>query len=327
LSAYLQRVEDVLGRGWENHVEGRALKEDGDSFRHKLDAQPLFDKWSADVQQRQLGVSGRIFDIELKHGAAVRLFLSVNFHSQIITLSKEVRNLKWLGFRVPLVIVNKALQANHLYPFAISLKASVRTYQQTLDKLAENESVRPLVANYHKNIQSRIAEGVTLRWESYRLENFVQGLAEDVFTFQEKVDDVLIYNEKLHKLVAAIEKCPLTKKDLSEVLTEIQRVVDHLNLRAYVNLEAWVKTLDAQVEQKLVNRLETAILLWSVALKAYGEKDDDWSAIETGLTDKDINVADLPHIQPLTHEILIRNQVMKRKEKLGKRRRLNQLCP
>jgi hypothetical protein len=47
-----------------------------------------------------------------------------------------------LGFRVPLVIVNKALQANHLYPFAISLKASIRTYQQTLDKLAVNEDVR-----------------------------------------------------------------------------------------------------------------------------------------------------------------------------------------
>ena len=310
LSAYLQRVEDVLGRGWENHVEGRALKEDGDSFRHKLDTQPLFDKWAAEVTARQLGVSGRIFDIELKRGIDVELYLAVNFHPQIITLSKEVRNLKWLGFRVPLVIVNKALQANHLYPFAISLKASVRTYQQTLDKLAANDSVRPLVANYHKAIQTRIAEGVTLRWESYRLENFVQGLAEDVFTFQEKVDDLLIYNEKLNKLITSLEKCPLTKKDFSDLLGEIQRIVDYLNLKAYVNLEAWVKTLDQEVEKKLVHRLESAILLWTIALKSYGDKDDDWDARETGLTDKEISVKDLPHIEPMTHEILIRNQVM-----------------
>ena len=36
LSSFLGRVESVLGRGWENHVEGRALKDDGDNFRALL---------------------------------------------------------------------------------------------------------------------------------------------------------------------------------------------------------------------------------------------------------------------------------------------------
>jgi len=52
-------------------------------------------------------------------------------------LSKEVRHLKNLGFRVPLAIVNKAHQANQLYPFAISLRESVRTYECTLDKVRD----------------------------------------------------------------------------------------------------------------------------------------------------------------------------------------------
>jgi hypothetical protein len=39
LTAYMKRVEDVLGRGWENHVEGQKLKADGDSFRAKLNTQ------------------------------------------------------------------------------------------------------------------------------------------------------------------------------------------------------------------------------------------------------------------------------------------------
>lgn len=60
----------------------------------------------------------------------------VNFLPEIITLSKEVRHLKNLGFRVPLAIVNKAHQANQLYPFAISLRESVRTYECTLDKVS-----------------------------------------------------------------------------------------------------------------------------------------------------------------------------------------------
>jgi dynein heavy chain 1 len=43
LNAYLRRVEDVLGKGWENHVEGQKLKADGDSFRMKLNTQELFE--------------------------------------------------------------------------------------------------------------------------------------------------------------------------------------------------------------------------------------------------------------------------------------------
>ena len=35
----MKRVEDVLGKGWENHVEGQKLKADGDSFRMKLSTQ------------------------------------------------------------------------------------------------------------------------------------------------------------------------------------------------------------------------------------------------------------------------------------------------
>ena len=46
-----------------------------------------------------------------------------------------MRNLKNLGFRVPLAIVNKAHQANQIYPFAISLIESVRTYERTLEKV------------------------------------------------------------------------------------------------------------------------------------------------------------------------------------------------
>lgn len=49
LNAYLRRVEDVLGKGWENHVEGQKLKADGDSFRMKLNTQELFEDWSRKV--------------------------------------------------------------------------------------------------------------------------------------------------------------------------------------------------------------------------------------------------------------------------------------
>ena len=47
-----------------------------------------------------------------------------------------MRNLKWLGFRVPLAIVRQANDANQYYPFAISLIESVRTYEMTNDKVS-----------------------------------------------------------------------------------------------------------------------------------------------------------------------------------------------
>ena len=102
----MRRVEDVLGRGWENHVEGQKLKSDGDSFRMKLNTQEIFDDWARKVQQRNLGVSGRIFAIDNQRTRLGRgnLKLRVNFLPEIIQLSKEVRNLKNLGFRVPLAI-------------------------------------------------------------------------------------------------------------------------------------------------------------------------------------------------------------------------------
>lgn len=53
-----------LGKGWENHLEGQKLKHDGDSFRLKLNTADIFDDWARNVQQRNLGVSGRIFVIE-----------------------------------------------------------------------------------------------------------------------------------------------------------------------------------------------------------------------------------------------------------------------
>ena len=40
-------------------------------------------------------------------GQLIHSLLQVNFLPEIIQLSKEVRNLKNLGFRVPLAIVNK----------------------------------------------------------------------------------------------------------------------------------------------------------------------------------------------------------------------------
>jgi hypothetical protein len=68
-------------------------------------------------------VTGHILDIAKKGN---KLSLDINFDPHIITLFKEVHNLQWLGFRVPLNISLVSSSAKQVYPFAVSLRETIR---------------------------------------------------------------------------------------------------------------------------------------------------------------------------------------------------------
>ncbi|XP_044746185.1 dynein heavy chain, cytoplasmic isoform X2 [Coccinella septempunctata] len=312
LTTYLRRVEDVLGKGWENHIEGQKLKADGDSFRLKLNTQEIFDDWARNVQHRNLGVSGRIFTTEAVRSRSGRgnvLKLKVNFLPEIITLAKEVRNLKCLGFRVPLAIVNKAHQANQLYPFAISLIESVRTYEMTLEKIEDKASIIPLVAGMRKDVQNVISEGIQLVWESYKLDSYVQRLSDLVVSFQERVEELVIVGEQLEVDVRSLETCPYSAATFSDILAKIQHAVDDLSLKQYSNLHIWVNKLDEEVEKNLARRLQAGIEAWTEALS--GKKKEIDLSMDTDAPDKPTHKpGGDPQIQVVVHEVRITNQTM-----------------
>ena len=313
LTAYMRRVEDVLGKGWANHVEGQKLKADGDSFRAKLNTQEIFDDWARKVQQRNLGVSGRIFAIEntrSRTGRGNYLKLKVNFLPEIIQLSKEVRNLKNLGFRVPLAIVNKAHQANQLYPFAISLIESVRTYERSLEKMEPKQNIALLVAGLRRDVQSLISEGVGLVWESYKLDPYVQRLAEIVVMFQEKVDDLLTIEEAIEMDLRSLETSVYSANTFAEILNKIQKAVDDLSLNAYSNLHAWVARLDESVEIKLAGRLEAGILAWTKVLEGKEDQEVDKDMDTDAPSSPAHAPGGDPQIRKQMHDFRITNQMM-----------------
>ncbi|CAH8838540.1 unnamed protein product [Trichobilharzia szidati] len=321
LNAYLRRVEDVLGKGWEHHREGQLLKADGDSFKAKLNTNELFEDWSRKAQQKQVSVSGRIFGIEpirtkiaTKEGETQTitvLKLKVNFQLEVITLAKEVRNMKWLGFRVPLGIVNRAHQTNQLYPYAISLIESVRTYESTCCKIDEHQrqNIGLLCAGMRREVQLLIAEGISIVWESYRLGLFVQRLAETVMQFQEKVDDLLATTHEIDTEVKSLETCVYSRSVFEEILGKIQKCVDELNLHQYSNLAQWVARLDEEVENRLVVRLKAGIAEWTRVLLGQQDKRNNNDLEDTHAIPKSKNrLGGEPQIKPLVHELRITNQ-------------------
>ena len=115
------------------------LQSESAAFRKKLDTQPVFVAWLQDINRRNMGVDGRLFEIVRLRGGGFQL--AVNFDPQIVTLFKELRNLLWLNFQVPHAITKMAKVAKRVYPHAVSLMEMVRTYGQLLDLVEKNKGI------------------------------------------------------------------------------------------------------------------------------------------------------------------------------------------
>eukprot|EP01117_Protostelium_nocturnum_P006264 TRINITY_DN2259_c0_g1_i6.p1 TRINITY_DN2259_c0_g1~~TRINITY_DN2259_c0_g1_i6.p1 ORF type:complete len:4259 (-),score=1954.67 TRINITY_DN2259_c0_g1_i6:110-12886(-) len=312
LNTYLQRVEDVLGKGWELDIEGRKLKEDGDSFRRKLNTDQIFEKWVKDTESRTFEVSGRLLGIEKKGN---KYHLDINFDQQIITLFKEVRNLQWLGFRVPFSIIMISSGAKQVYPFAVSLKEALRTYTQTCTKITPEFA--PLVASYKREVQNHISEGFKLKWKSIsKLDPFVKKLTDSVTILRDKVEDLVSKIENIEADVNSLKEAPLKESAFVEILKRVQIAIDELNLGNYSNLSSWVENLDYRVEDILLNRLKELVEGWvgifesnedSESSRGRGRRVQQSSTFDGKVQQSD---ADKPKLKSSRHEIVIRNQVM-----------------
>eukprot|EP01133_Synstelium_polycarpum_P001082 gene1082-1226_t len=327
LDTYMRRVEDVLGESWESDAEGQKLKAEGDQFRSKLNTDHIFNKWVADTQSRSFEVSGKILTVVKKGN---KLSLDINFDSHIIMLFKEVRNLHWLGFRVPLNISFISSGAKQVYPFAVSLKETLRTYTQTCGKITPE--IAPLIASYKRDVQLLLNEGFRLKWESLpQLDPYVRKLSTSVNAFRDKVDDLIVKYAEIAKLLDALKTCPFKHDAFVDMLASIQKLVDELNLASYSNLSFWVGQLDGMVERVLTERLKDAIDSWITLIEGREEtgsdasgkgrisyaararknaaSSSDESAISTTAT-SDSNKTIKPTLETSVHEIVIRNQIL-----------------
>ncbi|KAK6094055.1 dynein heavy chain [Batrachochytrium dendrobatidis] len=314
LGEYMKRVEDVLGRGWEQYAEGQKLSQEERAFKNQLNTRPIFDRWVANISSREINIGGRIFDITRNRARGGELQLTVNFDDQIIAVFKEIRNLLWHQFVVPHPIVNVAKDAKRVYPFAVSLAETVRTWDKTLNLLSQNKSICWLVATYHKSVQTLISKGIQLRWDYFintyevlaigatgenRHAMFVRELVHAVSLFQEKTVDAISITDSINAHVEELATIPYEKSAFEKSMANIQKLISQLSLESYANLSQWTKLLDTRIETILLQRLKGAVKVWISGRFHNPSKGGD-----------NKSTAHLQAPDILVHELRIRNQAI-----------------
>ncbi|KAJ4294876.1 dynein heavy chain [Collariella sp. IMI 366227] len=334
LDGYMKKVEDVLGADWTIHAEGQRLQSESDLFRKKLDTRPIFEAWLHDVQRKQISISGLLFNINRIRSAGNVLELAVNFDAQVIALFKETRNLVWLSFPVPHSVNNVAKEAKRVYPYAVSLMESVRTFAQTNRQISDMSEVAVLLSGHRDEVYTLIAKGIPLKWESFvntyevhfknytangGLDNFaknseskhvmfIREFAAAVSLLQAKTITLANIHATVQKALTELEKCPYELSEFESRLETIQSAVDQLNLEQYVNLGYWVERMNKQIKEILLARLQHAVQAWIEAFEdEYLERSSDRKrAFEL----VDGSKLDIPVMKKLVHEITMRNQVI-----------------
>ncbi|KAI9809961.1 MAG: hypothetical protein M1825_000394 [Sarcosagium campestre] len=346
LDGYMKKVEDVLGHDWALHSEGQKLQTESEMFRRKLEARPIFESWLHDVTRRKVSISGRLFTVVRNRAQGGSLELAVNFDSQAIALFKEVRNLTWLGFAVPHSISNVSKDAKRVYPYAVSLMETVRSYAQTSRQLAAMSDVATLLSGYRNDAHALISKGVPLRWESFvhaydihlkhlsylangtldrappnrgdsRHVQYIRELSASVALLQNKTTTLVSIHETISRSVTELKSCPYDGASLQAKLDVIQTSVDQLNLENYVNLSFWVDAMNREIERILLDRLRSAIVLWIQVFEdssAEGADDDSRRRRRDSTIPGDGDGDDakrLPKFRKLVHEMSMRNQVIR----------------
>lgn len=98
--------------------------------------------------------------------------------------------------------------------------------------------------------------------------------------------------------------------------------MDDLSLRLYSNLAQWVQQLDEQIEKKLSIRLQTAIIMWTNALKQGNNDENQFDEQQqrrrrSTLADEDDSPSttkakndQIPTVRTLLHQIRTSNQLL-----------------
>jgi dynein heavy chain 1 len=272
----MKRVEDVLGSNWKELHQGKKLKQAGDQVADALRARQehYLATWQAEIQKLNASneKAKHIFNIEQRID---RYHFDLDFNMQLLHLPQELNQLKIMdGTRLPLSIHLKAQDVQNLYPIAMSLRESLRTFEYTESRVTPKFA--KLVAESRLQAQQLMARGLQIQWKSdTTVERYAKELRMRVTEFEEAVADVTEQISRVEEYLEELQSCELEQELLAERIEKIQKVVDGFELEGCSNLQIWVDELDKRISDILVDRLEKRLQQWVRELATPSEERDE----------------------------------------------------
>ena len=292
LTTLMKRLEDVLGLGWEDHFEGRQLKEVCDELHTYLDTDAMYKEWlqyqlKADTQKYSKLKEFLLLVIEDPRTG--KKILQVNFDDKQVIVFKEVRYLEWLlpGMStthkvIPSTLLSASREAYARYPVATALQAALSGFTQA--KCGINSSNSVLVTSHVQAVRDIVKEAIGgskrtkrwIKWDSASdLNDWVGQFSNKVYALQEKVDDVTEKMSQIENLLQQLRTCAYQRAELADVMSGLQAIVDEIQIRGFSNVTAWVLDLDSRIENIILTRLVAAVGLWVRAFSVDSLTEDD----------------------------------------------------
>jgi len=326
LDSYLQKVEDVLGPAWEQHMSGRAVLAETSRLRAQLDTMPIFRAWEKDVSQRDLSVRGRLFSIGKIRGSEDELQMSVNFDSRIITLFKEVRNFRSLGFNVLTQLSKVSKDAREVYPYVVTLVETLRIYTQVTAVIESAQSSSFLLDDHHALVIALLQEAVPLRWSTFanasdfrnntsqsnlKHDKVILRLSNAIFTLQKKARIVKLSHDVIQDSLTRLRTCPFDEKAFQSELSTMQICLNTIEAEHFASYNDFVAKLNSDIQYALLGRLQHALNVWTIAFGTGTLPDvNDFSDTLAKSQDIDAERLEKQLTKPLLHEIRIQNRLI-----------------
>lgn len=283
LSTLLERIQNVLGKDWEDHAEGKQLKDTCDSLRGFLATGKIYEDWIAAHIQADSSKYAKVKDFLLVVETDARGVrgLKVNFDDRQIVIYKEVQYLEWLLPKmnvaqktIPSSIKGRSKEAFGRYPIALALESAIVSYNNANAKITA--STRPLLIKHIEEVRELFNEAIGggkkkwVRWDSpvATLNEWVNHLVAKIINLQERVDEVAERLQLVEKYLIELSTCDYDRATFEMLLSALQSIVDELPSKGLSNVLPWVEQLDRRLEDVLKERLKAAIVAWSAAFAA-----------------------------------------------------------
>lgn len=335
LQMLMHRIQDVLGVGWEDHLEGKQLKEVCDKLRSDLDINQIYEDWKlrnlqAD-ESKYRATNDFLFLIENEARTGLKI-LKVNFEERQVQVYKEVKYLEWLlpntdiqNKIIPSTIKTRAQEAFVRYPVALALQSTLANYLNAYRKLTPSNT--PLLISQLQEVREAFNEAICgttkrkwVKWSSTDLNDWVSQISSKVNNLQERVDDISKKVLLADRYVAELKTCDYDAGAMTRCLGSLQTIIDELPVKVLSNVPQWVAQLDRKVEAVLVDRLRDAVKAWTKAFEEDYQNTDFMSARGRGARGVQFQFgakaqADAPvvaglSLNPIFHEVVLSNQVL-----------------